>query len=208
MLGSLQNALSWSGEKALHCPSSAARVWDGCSAGLGRGQSSAGPQERSCGGKSHDQSPEIPVQGMSSERPRKGLGSGSQEWKTHRLRVRAALRSAGFSSSTFPEDCWRNTKFCLIQALKGPEPDFVRNPHRHPALRWDGGRTQPWGHGGLGDTGTSARCAQHQHVPGRGAQHGAQLQARVPECHPRAVLHPHGRSGLWGHAEPHSAADF
>lgn len=60
------------------------------------------------------------------------------------------------------------------------------------------GTRRVWGQGDV--------CTAPAHVSG--ARHGAQLWPRVPERRPRAVLHPHGASGLWGHTEPHSAAEF
>lgn len=55
--------------------------------------------------------------------------------------MRVALRLACFSSSRFPENSWRTTKFCLIQAFKGPEPGPERSraepaPTPCPGVGW------------------------------------------------------------------------
>lgn len=76
-------------------------VWDGRSVGSGSGQSAAGPPGWSGGGQSHAQSAELSAQGMNSKRPWKGPGSGSQEWKTHPLRARAAFGQLSFPAAHF-----------------------------------------------------------------------------------------------------------
>lgn len=86
-------------------------------------------------GRAKSKAPKISKQGKTSNRPekkkKKGWGELERSFpsqaravlKSGKLGapcVRVALRLACFSSSRFPEDSWRNTKFCLIQAFKGP----------------------------------------------------------------------------------------